>query len=361
MSSIKTCDLLAVLAMTTFSSLGAPVAHYALNGNGTSSVNSPAADGSLVGTASFAGAASPAPGSTASLSLDHGANALSVATGAIAINGSYTVAGWANVDTLASLAGATTIVGAYQTASPFEHNYLIRVFDSNSGTNSGKLGFIARDDGGNTLNISTGSAIALDTWFHFAATFDSATREGILYVNGDAAGSTTMAAFVGFAAPTVAGIGGFNISTANSMNGLVDDLRIYDHVLTESEIETIISPFGLWATQITNGKILRHEDADDDSFTNLQEFLFGTDPMLGNGSLTSTETSGGDLIIRWKQLTSGASYNLKESVTLANDWLNATSATIETDGATVGDYQPMKGTIDMGPDKSFFRVEGAEN
>ena len=235
--------MLATLALTTFSSQGALIAHYVLNGNGTSSVNSPAANGTLVGSASFGGAASPAPGSTASLSLDHGVHGLSVTPGVLAINGSYSVAGWANIDTLASAASATTIVGAYQTASPFEHNYLIRVFDSNAtGGNAGKLGFITRDDAGNTISLTTGSAITLDTWFHFAATFDSATRVGTLYVNGDAVANSTMAAFAGFAAPTVAGIGGFHATTAISMNGLVDDVRIYNNVLNESQIDAIMVP-----------------------------------------------------------------------------------------------------------------------
>jgi autotransporter-associated beta strand protein len=114
-----------------------------------------------------------------------------------------------------------------------------------------------------------------------------------------------------------------------------------------------------WKTQITNGKDARAEDADDDGFTNLQEFLFGTDPMASTGSLTSMERSGNDLIIRWRERTSGASYILQESETLANPWETST-APITNDGAVVGDYEPVKATVPIGPGKDFFRVQGTE-
>jgi autotransporter-associated beta strand protein len=106
----------------------------------------------------------------------------------------------------------------------------------------------------------------------------------------------------------------------------------------------------------------RTGDPDGDGFSNLQEFLFGSSPVAGNGSLsTITTVPGGNLVILWSQRTSGTSYQLKESATLGNDWVNATGATIETDGAAVGNYQPMKATVTPGAGSKFFRVEGSEN
>lgn len=121
------------------------------------------------------------------------------------------------------------------------------------------------------------------------------------------------------------------------------------------------SGYDSWASQIPNAADRdRGDDPDSDGFTNLQEYLFGTSPVAANGSLATSERSGGTLTIRWKQRTSGTSYQLKESATLNADWANA-SATPTTDGAPSGDYQPMKADIAIGAGKLFFRVEGTEN
>lgn len=114
-----------------------------------------------------------------------------------------------------------------------------------------------------------------------------------------------------------------------------------------------------WKTQITNGEDGRTQDADDDGYTNLQEFLFGTNPTAGTGSLTSTEVSGNTLTIRWRERTPGATYLLEESATLANPWTTS-GAPITTDGPMDGDYLPVKATIAIGAGRNFFRVEGTE-
>lgn len=127
-------------------------------------------------------------------------------------------------------------------------------------------------------------------------------------------------------------------------------------------IQVITSPpagYDSWKTQITNGEDGRTQDADDDGFTNLQEFLFGTDPMTGTGSLTSTEVSGNTLTIRWRERTPGATYLLEESSTLDNPWTTS-GAPITTDGPLDGDYLPVKATIAIGAGRNFFRVEGTE-
>lgn len=75
-------------------------------------------------------------------------------------------------------------------------------------------------------------------------------------------------------------------TTADKMivPGLVDLLGTS---LTLIVTSVAVGGYDAWVAQITNGKTLRSQDADDDGFSNLQEFLFGTSPMAGNGSLKS--------------------------------------------------------------------------
>jgi autotransporter-associated beta strand protein len=104
----------------------------------------------------------------------------------------------------------------------------------------------------------------------------------------------------------------------------------------------------------------RADDADTDGFTNLQEFLFGTDPDVGNGSLVDTEQLGSELTIRWKELASGATYRLLESSTLGNPWVES-PALVEDDGLEADGYIPRKADVTLGAGKNFFRVEGTED
>lgn len=123
--------------------------------------------------------------------------------------------------------------------------------------------------------------------------------------------------------------------------------------------------YGTWESQITNGLNLRADDADGDSFTNLQEFLFGTSPMANNGSLVSTTPGSGNLVLRWLQLEAGATYTLKQCTTLeAGSWTAVASPTPTPDsdqsGAPAG-YAYYTISLTSDGQRLFFIIEGAEN
>ena len=119
-----------------------------------------------------------------------------------------------------------------------------------------------------------------------------------------------------------------------------------------------------WKAQITNGQDGRTQDADGDGFTNLQEFLFGTSPIAGNGSLVTTTAGGGNLVLRWLQRESRASYTLKQSATLAaGSWTTVASPHPAMDGNQTGaptDYDYYTVTLPTGSGQVFFRIEGAD-
>lgn len=124
----------------------------------------------------------------------------------------------------------------------------------------------------------------------------------------------------------------------------------------------VVDPYVTWASQITNPADRdRTDDPDGDGMNNLDEYLFGTSPTSSNGSLTTLETSGSNLIVRWKELVGGGTYTLQSSSNLNNDWATETGAILANDGAAAGGYQPRMATIPMSSAKKFFHVQGVEN
>jgi fibronectin type 3 domain-containing protein len=79
-----------------------------------------------------------------------------------------------------------------------------------------------------------GPALALNTWSHLATTFDGSALR--LYVNGALAGTTTVAGSISASAGALR-LGG-NAVWSEWFAGQIDEVRVYDRALTESEIQT---------------------------------------------------------------------------------------------------------------------------
>lgn len=88
-------------------------------------------------------------------------------------------------------------------------------------------------DNTNTV-ISTGSILQTGTWYHVAMTVNESTNEFKLYLDGAQIGSTaTITKALREYGTAVYRIGG---NTTYSSYGLVDDVRVYNRVLTATEI-----------------------------------------------------------------------------------------------------------------------------
>ena len=146
----------------------------------------------------------------------------------------------------------------------------------------------------------------------------------------------------------------------------------YSVVYDDANRKVLLSTGGYdsWASQITDvNKRGRGDDADGDGFTNLQEFLFGKNPNVTDGSLSTSERTANGLVIHWSERTTNGAYKLLESTTLAAPWTqwSPTPPTfiMANDGVQYGDanygfYQPKKATVPLTPSKNFFRIEGVE-
>jgi len=75
-------------------------------------------------------------------------------------------------------------------------------------------------------------------------------------------------------------------------------------------------------------------DPDGDSFTNEQEYAFGTSPIVANGALLTTGASGGNLIVTWLEC-SDVTYNVQSTSNLATTaFANDGSVTVQAGPAS---------------------------
>jgi hypothetical protein len=91
-------------------------------------------------------------------------------------------------------------------------------------------------------HVTAGANLALDTWYFLASVFDDASNTFTIYVNGTPVLSEAeTAAMVANNQNLVFG----QSHVGERWNGVIDDLRIYDHALTRAEIQTdMIVPVG---------------------------------------------------------------------------------------------------------------------
>lgn len=199
-----------------------------------------------------------------------------------------------------TLSNAMTI-GAWVKASSTSSAVILA---KNDGTNfswelaleSGKL--IGRVNAAGNVAQST-STVSTSTWTYVAMSFDGSTIN--LYVNGVLDGTTSYVSSVNTTTVAVS-IGRRLSGTPGYYNGLLDDVRIYNQVLTADEIMTLYnsSAFTRYFS-ITNvsrdgaGNIVSSGGTDDPSTRQVTIF---TDWVV-QGSTTSS-ISLVDYVTRWK-------------------------------------------------------------
>ena len=233
-----------------------------------------------------------------------------------------------------------------------------------------------------TLELASSSRLAFKLGATSGAT-NTLTGAGTVVLDGSFAIDTTAAASLSAGTwvlenvPSLTGAYGSTFSVVNPDGSPWTDAgdnkwtrpgagpgSLFTFVETTGTLTLTVAGYDAWLSSFTfpeGADTTRTGDPDGDGFTNLQEFLFGTSPVASEGGLVTTERSGGDFIVRWKERVAGATYSFKSSSTLGNDWVVAGGATLSNDGPVAGDYQPRKATIAIGAGKEFFRVEGVEN
>lgn len=187
-------------------------------------------------------------------------------------NSEYSVCAW--VYTTSSTATQTIVCDRTSVGSGFS-TFLI----------DGKLRV---DCGGNNLQWKTSYSYPTNTWFHVAITYDGAVVR--YYINGEFKESKTQAiASTYWGNVTSVGASQANGSGyGNYLNGMLNDVRVYDHALSLREVK-----------EISKGLLLHYPL----SMSGMNNFLYDTNTLaswrygsgatLSNG-IYSVHTSGSD-------------------------------------------------------------------
>ncbi len=257
-----------------------------------------------------------------------------------------------------------------------------------------------RSTGGtNRITMMTGNPTAAETnthgtssvnngqWNHVVVTREKASGQVKIYVNGNLERTATGTTFTLNSNPAIS-IGGTPGAAANSFNGSLDEIQIYDRVLTQTEVTELgsgppeVTPTIIpasdayddwtkaWFPGIYHLQGLKTApgDFDLDGTTNFGEFAFGTNPQTHDFITVpiSHNAPGGPVMLSFNALKdrSGAGYQVLVSDNM-NAWQDATaniSATSTTDiPGTAYEVVNVTYTPPVGTNgKQFFRIQAKQ-
>ena len=161
-----------------------------------------------------------------------------VAVPNLAANGGVTLAAWVKVT---NLAGSDNTAAAL-TLGTTGNNPLVIM-----SVTSGGLGGYIDSTGGSAQTSFPGAGtdglVAQDIWTHIAITFDRFNHEAKLYVNGSLDWTVSIGSDTGeLDWQGRADVGGYSkYSAKQTFQGLIDDARYYDVVLTSPEIRSLFN------------------------------------------------------------------------------------------------------------------------
>jgi fibronectin-binding autotransporter adhesin len=171
-----------------------------------------------------------------------------------------------------------------------------------------------------TTLLST-TSINDGAWHHCVATRDGATGAMKVYVDGYPEGATNAATSARTAPPSLR-IGSIQTGTAGKfLNGVIDEVRLYDYVLSAPEVITLaeVPPFRQWQMAYFGcsgcPQAAGDFDFDGDGMSNSNEFLAGTNPTNSVSALRiiSVTPASDDIAITWQ--TAGGRTNRAQATT----------------------------------------------
>ncbi|HUV40356.1 MAG TPA: LamG domain-containing protein, partial [Sedimentisphaerales bacterium] len=159
-----------------------------------------------------------------------------VACGTWNVTGSaITICCWFKADTFTGTYYDGRLVAKATSTAEADHTWMLSGIKE--GTSNKRLRFRLKTGGTTSTLIATSGNMSTGTWYHGAAVYNGSTMK--LYLNGSEVGSSSKS---GSITTSSAGIAiGQNPDGAGTVpwDGLIDDVRIYDRALSQSELEDL--------------------------------------------------------------------------------------------------------------------------
>jgi hypothetical protein len=144
-----------------------------------------------------------------------------------------TLAAWIKTNSTATVQG---IVGRWNYEG-FTNKRSI-LLDARGDLNDKFRFWVSTDGTASTITHAASNVQFLtDKWYHLACTYDGNTMR--IYINGEEDNSVSKSGDI-FVNDSLWYIGAFNYANDAHFNGLIDDVRIYNHALSPGEIQQLI-------------------------------------------------------------------------------------------------------------------------
>ena len=183
-----------------------------------------------------------------------------------------TLAGWAHVDDFG--AGETRIISKADGIGNSDHTFMLSLAETGG---EHRLRMRVAVNGVTSELVASAGNLQTGEWFYAAATYDEATREMTLYLNGVEVGTRTHSQSGDIDQdPTQSVWIGDNPGGGRAFDGRLDEIAVLDRALSLSEIQAIASPTAnayaadedtLLVVDASSGVLANDTDPEGDSLT----------------------------------------------------------------------------------------------
>ena len=174
----------------------------------------------------------------ASLLFDGKGTSVDIRKNVLATNGSYSVAAWVQLTSTSGWATAVSQDGTNVSGFFLQHT------DPNAGNDGGKFAFSlvsADSTSGNSVRAVSPFQPLPHVWYHLVGVHDAGNNTISLYINGTLAATAPVSPAWNATGETVIGRARWQGNAVDFWPGKIDDVRVYNRVLSAQEVQTVYS------------------------------------------------------------------------------------------------------------------------